>query len=113
MLSSVQSHVPVACPPIRPPVCPRGRCAAGKRGLLGSEVLPDGEAVLAAERGCTRPSSCPPCSERRPAVHLGQSAWTWASPLVLPSVSGDPDVRPACGVLGQLGGPGSRPLLSP
>lgn len=109
MLSSVQSHVPVARPPIRPPVCPRGRCAAG---LLGSEVLPDGEAVLAAERRCNRPSSCPPCSERRSAVHLGQSAWTWASPVVLPSVSGDPDVRPACGVLGQLGGPSSRPLLS-
>ena len=55
MLSSVQCHVPVACPPIRPPVCPRGRCAAGKRGLLGSEVLPDGEAVLAAERGAPGP----------------------------------------------------------
>lgn len=112
MLPSVQSHVPVARPPIRPPVCPRSRHVAGKRGLLGSEVLPDGEAAPAAERRRDRPSSCPPCSERRSAVHLGQSARTWALPLVLPSVSGDPDIRPACGVLGRLGGPSSRPLLS-
>ena len=39
MLPSVQSHV---VPTARLSVRPRGRHAAGKRGLLGSEVPPDG-----------------------------------------------------------------------
>ena len=42
MLPSVQSHVvPTACLSVRP----RGRHVAGKRGFLGSEVLPDGGRV--------------------------------------------------------------------
>lgn len=105
MLPSVQSHV---VPTARLSVRPRGRHAAGKRGLLGSEVPPDGG--RAEERqALVLPA---PGSGRRSAMHLGECVWPWASPSLLPSVSGDPDVRPACRVLGRLGCPSSRPLLS-
>lgn len=81
---------------------------AGKRGFLGSEVLPDGGRV--EERQAL--ALPPPGSGRRSAMHLGECVWPWASPSLLPSVSGDPDVRPACRVLGRLGRLSSRPLLS-